>query len=63
LLHEQLNFQTSISGRTKAGETQPDEQIEKIKEEDRVGEFQVNKMTVNLEQKEMKPAAKITEEK
>jgi hypothetical protein len=37
--------------------------IKKIKEEDQVGELQINKMTVNLEQKEMKPAAKITEEK
>jgi hypothetical protein len=37
--------------------------IEKIKEEDRVGELRVNKMTVNLEQKEMKPAGKITEGK
>jgi hypothetical protein len=37
--------------------------IEKIKDEDQVGELQVNKMTVNLEQKELKPADKITEEK
>ena len=37
--------------------------VEKLKDEDQVGELRVNKMTVNLEQREIKPAAKIAEEK
>jgi hypothetical protein len=37
--------------------------IEKHKDEDQVGELQINKMIVNLEQKELTPAAKITEKK
>jgi hypothetical protein len=37
--------------------------IEKLKDEDQVGELQINEMTVNLEQKELTPAAKITEKK
>jgi len=37
--------------------------IEMLKPEDQVGELPVNQMTVNLEQKEMKPTAKIMEEK
>jgi hypothetical protein len=37
--------------------------VEKLTSEDQVGELKVNKMTVNLEQKEMKPSSKITEEK
>ena len=37
--------------------------IEKLKDEDQVGELQINKMTVNLEQKELTPAAKIMEKK
>ena len=37
--------------------------IEKLKDEDQVGELQVNEMTVNLEQKDLTPAAKITEKK
>ncbi len=37
--------------------------IEKLKDEDQVGELHVYKMIVNLEQREMQPAAKITEEK
>jgi hypothetical protein len=37
--------------------------IEKLKDEDQVGELQINEMTVNLEQKVLTPAAKITEKK
>jgi hypothetical protein len=37
--------------------------IEKLKDEDQVGELQINEMTVNLEQKELTPAAKIKEKK
>jgi hypothetical protein len=37
--------------------------IEKLKDEDKVGELQFNEMTVNLEQKELTPAAKIMEKK
>jgi hypothetical protein len=37
--------------------------MKKITDEDQVGELQIKEMTVNLEQKEQKPAAKITEKK
>ncbi len=37
--------------------------IEKLKDKDQVGELLINKMSVNLEQKELTPAAKITEKK
>jgi hypothetical protein len=37
--------------------------IEEIEDEDQVGELQINEMNVNLEQKKLKPAAKITEKK
>jgi hypothetical protein len=37
--------------------------IEKINDEDQVGELQIKEMVVNLEQRELKPAAKITEKK
>jgi hypothetical protein len=37
--------------------------VKKLTQEDKVGEFKVNKMTVNLEQKEMKPSAKMMKEK
>ncbi len=37
--------------------------VEKLTNEDQVRELKVNDMTVNLEQKEMKPSAQITEEK
>jgi hypothetical protein len=37
--------------------------VEKIKNEDQVGELKVYEMTANLEQKEMKPSVQIKEEK